>query len=309
MVEEKECDFEPVSFEDIAMIEAYLKQANYCESNHNLINLYLWMEYYPLFKYQHPNYLLLLGIHLGQFFMYMPLCKQEYLQEALIKGKAIFDCYKQEFVLSCYTREVIDVAHQLFPKYQICAIRDSYDYIYEVESFKTFSGKKLQKKRNHLNAFYQLYQDRWSYEALSKENIQECIAYVKTWKEELDDRFALEEKKGIVKVLKQYDTLHYIGGVLRIDGKVEGFLIASKLTEDMIQENVEKATASFRGIYQALIQQFFLHEGNGYRYVNREDDLGLENLRQAKLAYNPVYLLEKYRLCRGDVCECDKITK
>lgn len=305
MISESEvkADFKPVSFEDIKLICSYLKKANYKESNHNIINMLIWINWYPLFMYKEDNYLLLLGIHEGEFFVYMPLCEKPYFKEAILKAKEIFGQHNQMFVLSCFTKEMMNMVLEIFPNYKACEARDSYDYVYETESFRTFGGKKLQKKRNHLNFFYKEYNDRYSYEAMNKDNAIECIEFLEKWKTDVDDTFMIEERRGVKKVLELFDQLPYVGGIIRIDNKVEGFVIGSKLTEDMCQENVEKANDEYRGIYQALIQQFFIHEFTDVKYVNREDDLGYENLRQAKLAYNPVFMIEKYRLCRGDECE------
>lgn len=300
-----ESDFDVVSTKDIDLISRYLKKAAYIESNHNLVNMMIWLDYYPLFKHVEPNYLLLLGIHEKEFFVYMPLCEKEYVPEALLKAKEIFDRYQCPFNLSCFTKELMDVALDIFKGYHACSKRSSADYIYTTDQFRTFSGKKLQKKRNHLNAFYKLYEGRFVYEDLNASNCEECLAVLKKWiKEEEkwhgENKMVAYEVKGIERVLSLYNELSFDGGLIRIDGQVEGFIIASRMTIDTCQENVEKANDNIRGIYQALIHQFFTHNYEDIRYVNREDDLGLDHLRQAKLAYQPIQLLDKYWLCKED---------
>lgn len=293
-------DFSAVSIHDINLIQSFLEKADYPESNHNIVNMMIWLDYYPLYKVVETNYLLLLGIHEGEFFIYMPLCEKQYAKEAIIKAKKIFDNYGCEFNLSCYTKEMMNIVLSLYPKYHACSRRSSLDYIHTTEQFRTFSGKKLQKKRNHLNAFYREYEGRYVYEPLDKENVVECGEFLNRWKPENKDIWVVNEKRGIQRVLKLFSTLNYQGGLIRVDGKVEAFLIVSTLNHEMVQENVEKANDEIRGLYQALSHQFFNHNYLEIKYLNREDDIGLENLRQAKLAYAPVYLLEKFWLCKGD---------
>ena len=64
----------------------------------------------------------------------------------------------------------------------------------------------------------------------------------------------------------------------------------------MCQENIEKADESIRGLYQAILREFLIHEFPDFQYVNREDDMGLEGLRKAKLSYKPEILLKKVLL-------------
>lgn len=291
-----EQDFEPLNIEDWAIVEEYIQRCQYEESNHNIINMMMWLDAYPLFFCKHPNYLILLGIHEGKFFMYMPLCEKQYIEEALLKAKSIFDHYEQEFTLSCFTKEMVDEVIHLFPQYVAIEERDAADYVYGGDQLRTYSGKKMQKKRNHLNAFYKEYEGRWAYESFNEQNVQECIEYLKTWKPDDEDEFLASEKVGVEMILKMFGKLPYRGGVIRIDGKVEAFAIGSHLSANMAQENIEKATGSIRGLYQCIMKEMLAHEFAGYAWINREDDTGRQNLRDAKLSYHPAYLIAKYRI-------------
>lgn len=291
-------DFLPFSLEQIPTIKKYLKLKKYEESNHNIVNMILWLEWYPLFCVEDENYLLLLGIHKGELFLYMPLCEDKYFEEAILKAKSIFDFYKVKFVLSCFTKESMDKVIELFPKYHACPACESFDYVYSIEKLISFSGKKLQKKRNHLNAFYRDYENRYVYESLNKENIEECKVFLEQWKTDDEDAFLQHDRKGTMHILEYYDFLDCKGGCIRIDGEVKAFAIGSVLSDRMIQENIEKADESIRGLYQAILKEFLSHEFSEYQYVNREDDMGYENLRAAKLAYHPEFMIEKFRLCR-----------
>lgn len=293
-----EADFKPVTIDDLPVIQRYLEKSSYEESNHNLINMIQWSDVYPLFQFKNEDYMLLLGIHQGQMFLYMPLCKEEDFEQALRKGKSIFDRYGCPFVLSCFTKEMMEKVLEIYPEYCGCHESSADDYVYEVASLKSFAGKKLQKKRNHLNAFYKEYEGRWTYESMNGTNATECIELLSLWAGQ-DDVSLMHDLRGTRYILKTFDDLPAKGGLIRIDGQIKAFAIGSMLTQRMCQENIEKADESIRGLYQAILREFLIHEFPDAEYVNREDDMGIENLRQAKRAYHPSFMIEKYRLCRA----------
>lgn len=186
-------------------------------------------------------------------------------------------------------------------RFQIEYDRDSADYVYESEKLATLSGKKLHGKRNHINKFKSLFEDRWSYESMTKDNLEECFQMALKWRTENDCEDD-DEKRGEMCValnsLRLFEELHLTGGVLRIDGKVVAFTIGEPICEDTYVVHIEKAYADVQGAYTMINQQFVEHECMNYKYVNREDDTGAEGLRKAKLSYRPVFMVEK-----GDVTE------
>lgn len=291
-------DFEQVSVEDIPKLKKYLALAQYEEANHNLVGFMIWLDSYPLWKCEGEEWLVLLGVHEGQLFIYMPLCRPEKFEEAILNAKAIFDRYQMPFILSCYTKEAMDRVLKIFPDYTSEAFRDAADYVYLCEKLRSFSGKKLQKKRNHLNSFYKTYEGRWEYQPLTPADFADCIQFLQEWRREDDDYLLAYEKLGILRVLENWDRLDAAGGILRIDGVVQAMAIGSLLSPRMCQMNVEKANEDIRGLYQVICKEFLTHAYPNTIYVNREDDMGLENIRHAKEAYHPEYLIMKYRLMK-----------
>lgn len=94
--------------------------------------------------------------------------------------------------------------------------------------------------------------------------------------------------------LNHREALGMKGGILRLDGKVIAFTMGCPVSHDTFVVQLEKAEASIPGAYPMINQQFVQHVMEGYTYVNREDDLGLEGLRKAKLSYHPVMMGKKY---------------
>lgn len=298
-----ELDFTPLTENDIPLLKKYLELSDYEESNHNLVNLLMWQHQYPLFKYIAENWILLLGIHEGTLFLYMPLCEKKYLLHAIEQARSIFHNTGVDFVMSAYTAEVKDLVLSQYPDYCFCSPRESYDYVYEREKLVTLSGKKLQKRRNHYNGFMKMYGDRYRFEPI-KNHIDACRELLKTWKNDVYDDFLDYERIGTEYVLDNFNVLQAEGGCILIDDRVEGFVIGSYGSKRMVQINIEKANDQIRGIYQVLESEFLSRYFTDCELVNREDDMGKQNLRDAKLASVPLYLIEKYRICEEVKHDC-----
>ena len=105
----------------------------------------------------------------------------------------------------------------------------------------------------------------------------------------------MQDEYDVVKgALIDYKRLGLVGGVLKKYGEVVAFEIGEPLNDDTFVVHFEKAYADVQGAYPMINKQFVLHECQGYKYVNREEDDGEEGLRKAKLSYHPDILLEKY---------------
>ena len=173
--------------------------------------------------------------------------------------------------------------------------RDSFDYVYLREDLVNLSGKKYQSNRNHISFFER--NCRWSYETITPETIPACIAMSEQWLQENTNEFPddLEQELTIIKkAFSEYEALGCVGGLLRVDGQVVAYTFGEKLTDDVFCVHFEKAFSSIRGAYPMINKQFVLHELGAFPYINREDDVGHENLRKAKESYHPARFVEKY---------------
>lgn len=188
-----------------------------------------------------------------------------------------------------------------FPKSCVKQRRDYYDYIYLAEDLENLKGKKFHSKRNHLNRFYE---NDWSFEPLTSENIPECIEMNKLWRSENIDKCAvskearskIEELRVVECSFKHFDELKYTGGVLRVNGDVQAFTFGEPSADNCFVVHVEKALRKYQGSYTAINREFSKSLNGRYAYINREEDAGSEGLRKAKLSYNPVFMEEKFQI-------------
>ncbi len=187
------------------------------------------------------------------------------------------------------------------PKSCVKQERDYDDYIYLAEELENLKGKKFHSKRNHLNRFYE---NDWSFEPLTSENIPECIEMNKLWRSEnIDSCPVSKESQSKIEELcvvecsfKYFDELKYTGGVLRVGGEVQAFTFGEPSADNCFVVHAEKALRGYQGAYTAINREFVKALGGRYKYINREDDTGSEGLRKAKLSYNPVFMEEKFQI-------------
>ncbi len=166
------------------------------------------------------------------------------------------------------------------------------DYVYESESLISLKGKKLHQKRNHFNAFVQNYD--FTYERLTSRNREECVALFENWLHVIKENEAEYSKDATLCLLNHMDDLGVTFGGIRIDGRLVAFSAGEAITDDMAVIHMEYGDTDIRGVFNAMNQQFVLHEWSEYRFINREEDMGIPGLRRAKEAYRPVSMVEKY---------------
>ena len=182
----------------------------------------------------------------------------------------------------------------LFPNsFEIAPNRDRFDYLYNIDELITLSGRTLHKKKNHLNRFFKLYPD-FSYERVDSANAMEVLEAYKAWFEEGEKSDGLRnEMLGIEASLRNFSALDMKGAIIRIDGKIAAFSLAEQINDDSVVIHIEKGNTFYEGIFQAINQQFLKNDFAHLRFVNREEDLGIEGLRKAKMSYKPLRFIEK----------------
>ena len=172
------------------------------------------------------------------------------------------------------------------------------DYIYRAESLASYAGKALHGKKNHCNRFEA--EHDWSFVPLSRELIPACLDMLAVWDEENAarlDKSIVFEHDAILRALAAYERLNLEGGVLYAEGRVVGFTLGEMCADDCFDVHFEKAEGSINGAYPMVCRELtrlLTARRPSLRYINREDDMGLEPLRRSKLSYKPEYLLKKH---------------
>ena len=171
------------------------------------------------------------------------------------------------------------------------------DYIYLRSELASLSGKAFHKKKNHFSKFVRTYPD-YKYYEIGACNIYDAQKVADAWYyEHLQDEDAsqLAEYKAIKEALDNFEELGLIGGIIYVNDSPCAMTIASKINENTVDVHFEKAVGEYalNGGY-AAINKLFSEKLDGVTWLNREEDIGIEGLRKAKLSYRPKIMLKKY---------------
>lgn len=281
-----------ITFEEKEIFERFYryKTSRGCELSFS--NNFLWVAHYGTKWNIVEDSLVFYNPHRGS--VSFPIGENPY--KAVDVLMHYFEENNKTFMMHLVTEEQFEALEKHYPdKFTIEYIRDVADYIYEAESLGTLAGKKLHAKRNHINRFVENYPE-WSYEEITDENLDDCLAMAQKWREQNkcdEDKEKSAEFCVTLRALKQRNEIGLIGGAIRTRDGIVAFSLGTPLTDDTFVVHIEKAFAEIQGAYPIINREFVLHAASGYRYINREEDLGEEGLRKAKLSYNPTILLEK----------------
>lgn len=203
--------------------------------------------------------------------------------------------------ITSLSKEDCQTIHRLYPgRFRFYNDRDSYDYVYAIDDLADLKGRKFQKKRNHLHRFWDAHPNCCAV-PITPENLEAVQDMASAWylrrqHTDPDGDYHLEQL-ALTRALSDPDKLGMTGLALVEDGRILAFSIASPISEDTLDIHFEKARDDVDGAYAAINQAFARHLRDKFpavRWLNREDDLGIEGLRKAKLSYQPSFLVEKY---------------
>jgi uncharacterized protein len=192
------------------------------------------------------------------------------------------------------TREMADEFLRIIPEAVLTLRRDLFDYVYSTEQLINLSGKHFHSKRNHINAFNALY--NYKYIPITTHNLSLLSEAADTLFTERDDEELSDEYGSICSAIDAFDELGLKAGVITTGGEIIAYSIGEKMNRDTALIHFEKANRIYNGIYSVINNDFLRTEFSDTIYVNREEDMGYEGLRKAKLSYNPVHLNEVYSI-------------
>lgn len=288
-------EFKEIGIDDKEIIQRFTLNSPHRSCNLSFSNLYSWRFLYGT-RYAVVDNFLLLRLYLDDELVYFMPIGQGDLSAVLAKMIDDADRLERPFRLShvCQLMRE-DIEQAMSGMFEFSDNRDYADYIYLREELATLRGKKLQPKRNHINKFKRTYPN-YEYLPITKELIPECMELEVKWCKANDcseQAGLLAEREAMANAFGRFDELGLTGGVLRVEGQTVAFTFGMPINADTFDVMIEKADTTIDGAYPMINNLFANHIPERYTYINREEDLGLEGLRKAKLSYQPHLLLAK----------------
>ena len=288
--------FQRFAPEDKELYESYLTDGSSRGCEFSFANLYLWGR--QRFAVLHGHIVLFSQFDRRSVYPF-PLGQgdKKAVLDAIIADARARDIPCRITGLDAEAKALLEA---LYPqKFRFHCDEGSFDYVYAIDDLADLIGKKYHGKRNHLHRFEETYPN-WSVVPLGEENVGKVGQMLNDWyrarlEENPNSDFQMEQA-ALEKALRDYKALEMDGLVL-LDGEdVLAFTLASRLSEDTMDVHFEKARPNAPGAYAAINRELARYLRKKYpsvRFLNREEDMGLEGLRRAKQSYYPHHMVEK----------------
>lgn len=298
-----------ISIENRDKLQEYLQGYKYCTSGLTYSSLYMWRDINDFTWDILGDYMVLAGkshLELEEGivlpFLDVPMTnKGKYepkkLRETIFMAKEVFSKQGYPFSIRLIPFHMLEIIKEACPEMRFKTDRPNFDYVYEKRDLIELRGRKLHKKKNHLNYFMKNY--KYEYRPLTIDMADDAMRFIDEFnaKKDIPDHemeLLKMEEKAMEDVFHNLDKAGYIGGVVIIDGKIEALSVGGIMNNNTACVHIEKANIDYRGLYQVINKEFCLHLPQSIHFVNREEDMGLAGLRKSKLSYKPIKMVEKY---------------
>lgn len=291
--------FHPLTLTDRDLVLRYTWQAQLQNCDLSFANLYAWQLLYQTEVTEWNDFLLFRFQADGHLAYLMPLGNGNWAE--------VIELLHRDACTLGHPLLLLGVTDEMKHFFQgICSSkffvnenREHADYIYLRASLESLAGKKLQPKRNHINKFKRLYPD-YKYLPLTEELVPLCLQLDREWSARKDapseERSVSSETVAIERALGHLNELNIIGGCLFVEGKLVAFTYGAAINDNTFDVCVEKADTMYEGVYAMINNEFVKRLPGNFTFINREEDLGIEGLRKAKLSYMPHQVLMKYSM-------------
>jgi hypothetical protein len=281
----------PLELDDQSLVAHYLKRYPPKISELTFTNLFVWRNSRPVWLAEVEDSLVFLASargenHTAKVLLGPPLGEVSPLSAS--QGLGID--------LEGFVRIPEDTAEVLRKAgLSVTPDRDNSDYVYKVADLAELRGRRFHKKRNLIKQCLAAY--RCDYEAIIPGLVSECLDFQERWCHARDcgkNPGLCNEYLAIREAFDNYEDLNILGGAIRVDGAIEAYALGEKLNPNTAVCHFEKAMPGLQGLGQLINKWFAKHALSGFTFVNREQDLGIRGLRQAKESYHPDHIVDKF---------------
>lgn len=290
-------EFKPVRLEDRAVIERYTMQSGICNCDLAFANMYCWQQVYHSAWAEIDGFLVIrFRIDGGEKIGYMQPVGEGDFAPLIPTLRADAHAHGQRLRIIGLTdegREMIRRMH--IGLFAFESDRALEDYVYNADDLRNLPGRRYQPKRNHINRFLAEYPD-YRYEELTHDRFDECMALEREWRRAHEGHTSelCAEQRAMQRGFEHFGELGMQGGCIYVGDRLVAFTYGSAVNDHTFDTHVEKADTEYDGAFTIINKLFAQHLDPRFTLINREEDLGIEGLRQAKLSYHPAFLQHKF---------------
>ncbi len=289
-------DFKPIDLNDKGVFDDFFRKDPPQASEYTFTNLFMWRRKYDTRWAVKNNCLLIFIRESNESIIALQPVGMGDKTRAL---NTICDIFESDGLTPRIGRVCDDFIESFVDcsRFDLIEDPDNSDYVYSAEKLIKLSGNKYHRKKNHLNRFFKNFDHE--YRPFSPGIIDNVLSLQEAWcefKDCLADDNLFHEDSAVCEALSNYETLGFTGGAIFIDGRVQAFSFGEMLNPDTAVIHIEKANPEIDGLYTAINQRFCAASWTHAKFINREQDLGVEGLRKAKQSYHPHHMVNKFVL-------------
>ena len=283
-------ELKPVNIETIPLLQSYLQRYPRENCDYTITNLISWGIIYRV-EYLIWQENLVLFNHKYQY-IFFPV-GDKFVPADLAKLVQLFRAEFPKAEMILFPGDYPEKYPEIREYFELTDDRAWADYVYSVDDLVKLSGKKLAKKKNLVSQFVRAYPE-YKVLPITSDKRDVLISFTHKWRRDrsADGIYLMTEIKAIENTLNMWDDLPTEGIIICLHNRIAAFSIFSPQTSEMVTEHFEKFDPDKKGAAQLINWETCRFLQGRYKYINREQDLGLEGLRQAKLSYQPSSLVK-----------------
>ena len=280
-------EFKPVRLEDRAVIERYTMPSGICNCDLAFANMYCWQAVFHSAWAEIGGFLVIRFQIDGERIGYMQPVGEGDFGPILPLLREDAHAHGQRLRIIGLTDEGRDTIRRIVPcHFAFESDRALEDYVYNADDLRNLAGRRYQPKRNHINRFTAEYPD-YRYEELTPDRFGECMALEREWRKAHEGHTSelCAEQRAMQRAFDHFEELEMLGGCIYVGDKLVAFTFGSAVNDHTFDTHVEKADTDYDGAFTIINKLFAEHLPERFTLINREEDLGIDGLRQSKLSY------------------------
>ncbi len=293
-------NFKPVTLSDRDFFRQHYLSYSQDHSDNTFTNMVCWNDY-AHYRYACVEGCIVLCSTIAEMTRYRPPIgprNSELLTDVLrLAAKS-----EEEHPFVILDPETKEWMNGLYPDLQFHAERKYFDYVYLASDLAELPGKKYLTIRHQLNKFQKTCLPQ--IETIRDDNLGEINDFLDQWCDWKDcdsDPVLASEKEAVSFALSHYEELQLSGIAIRANGKIGAMSLFEGLNRDTALVHFEKGLPDCKGIYRAVNAETARILSKDYVYINRESDMGVEGIREAKTRYHPHHMVEVHMLKRDEL--------